>query len=269
MGAANPLAGRAGYWLRSVSGWQQGKTTWQGDIDALTPIHSVADVRALVDQYNAAGVCFCPVVVPRGADIAGEAAAHAALAREVGLLMVDLECYAGFWDGSSYDLIPSYWAGLRAGAPAAYLVCQPDAREFAWAPNHTEQILPYLDAWCPQHYVGWDSGNVVWLDGGLELQRFDRYAALGRDMFVTLYGVDRVDLAGAFWEAVRDRALGFHTFSLGPMNADQLKFFAGLPRPRPAQPQDPCADLRAALAAAQTENQRLAGIVAAVRAAVA
>lgn len=295
------MDGRTGYWLRqfgdtsertlarileTVTGLGGGNmlvqkvadgTTWQGQIDAATPIRSYDDIHAFKRACETAGVLFCPVVVPRGRDPYGEAAMHANIANIAGLLMTDIEPYPGFFDGAPrlsrgerqqadmmgvlswnalamgsavnrpvgasplvkagvLDLIPVYTGELRRLAPGAYLVNQPDPREWAMKDAKVAETAGDFDGIAAQHYVGWDS--VGWTNVQAEVRRYQQLAGLGREMHVTLYGVEGVQRAAEFWRIVREMGCrSVHTFALGPMNASQLQWFGGLPKPVIAQPE--------------------------------
>lgn len=255
----NPMDGRMGLWLRQMSDTGEGNLdaildtmrdyggfnllcpkvadgmTWQGQINPATPIRSVDDILVMKATCEARGVALCPVVVPRGRDIAGEAALHGMIARNLGCLMTDIEPYPGFWDQSPTARIPEYTRALRQAAGDAYLINQPDPREQAVKDTRVIETAADFDAMCAQHYVGWES--VGWTNVDIEVERFHRLNTEGLDMYVTLYGTERIDLAGAFWERVHDDAGGFHCFALGSMNADQLRAFGGLSRPMPVEPQ--------------------------------
>jgi len=293
----NPMAGRVGLWLRQFGDTAERTIdrildtmrdyggynllclkvadglTWQGQIDAHTPVRSVDGVMAISATCAARGVALCPVVVPRGRDIAGEAAMHGMIARNLGCLMTDIEPYAGFWDQAPHARIPDYTRALRQAAGDAYLVNQPDPREGPVRDARVVESAGSFDAICAQHYVGWAA--VGWTNVDLEVQRFDQLAGLAKDMYVTLYGVERTDLAAAFWERVKDRAGGFHCFALGPMDADQLQHFGGLPMPVDPEPEpepEPPIDYRATAVAAlrdiiqqAADDEQAAQISAALR----
>lgn len=250
-----PLSGRVGYWLRQFSDTGERElpliidnikrlgggnclcmkvadgSTWQGRNDeaGLTPIFSLEDVLRMRDYCHARGVTFLPVVVPRGADPVGEAAFHGRIADAVGALMTDIEPYPGFWDRGAWERIPDYTRALRKAAPNAYLINQPDPRGWARDAVRVVETAGDFDAIAAQHYVGW--AGVGWFDVGLEVRRFEQLAALGREMYVTLWGTERTDLALAFWNRVREHTLGVNIFAFGPMDGRQLATFAAMPAP--------------------------------------
>ena len=261
-----PLKGRRGYWLRQFSDTAEGTldrildtltqigggdclclkvadgTTWQGVIDPSTPVRMVEDIVALKGLCEARGVSFLPVVVPRGRNVAAEAAMHGEIARAAGCLMTDIEPYDQFFDGGDgrfdpvdYTNILAYAGALRVAAGDAYLINQPDPRGWAARDGRVEETAQFYDGIAAQHYVGWAS--VGWVGVQEEVSRFEQMARHGRDMYVTLYGVERTDLAAAFWEQVRGRCLGDNVFALGPMNATQLRHFAALPKAGGSVPQ--------------------------------
>lgn len=211
---------------------------WQGSIDVLnrdgrfvrlTPIIDVDSLREVRDHCWARGVAFMPVVVPRG--VAGEAEFHGQIGIACGALMTDLEPYAGFWDQSPLSLIPVYCEALRAVASAelVYLVNQPDPRRFGLIDARVQETAKFFDAVCGQHYVGWES--VAWIHVDRELQALRDLLKWFSAAHVTLYGIERVDLALAFWAKARELVGGAHVFAFGPMNAAQLQAFATALKP--------------------------------------
>lgn len=226
------------------------------DPTGATPYNGLDAIEAARDFYAAAGLVFVPVVVPRywqpgqtneptyappTPEAQGEF--HGAIARLCGCLVTDTEPYTpGFW-GYAQELIPRYAAALRRNAGDAYLINQPDPRYYGRTDGKVQETAQYYDAIMAQHYVGWAGAN--WLSVATELLVLDQIAALGRDLYVTLYGVERVDLARQFGEqAANTRAvLGYNVFAMGPMNADQLRTLSGIdlsvaPEPIPfTQPQ--------------------------------
>lgn len=263
MRGRNALVGRMGIWLRQYSDTAERTLTriidtlhayggydllvlkvadglnWQSANDPTMPLRSTNDLLAIQSFCESRGVSFCPVVVPRG--LRGEAQFHGEIARAAGVLMTDIEPYQHFWDQAPYDQIPWYTRELRQEASGAYLVNQPDPRIAGRRDAKVDETAGHFDAICAQHYVGWSS--VGWTDVANEVRSFDSLAALGREMYVTLYGVERIDLAGAFWRHVVDRSLGGHVFAMGVMNAEELRFFGGLPRsPKPQPKPDPKPD---------------------------
>ncbi len=265
----NPLAGHRGVWLRQLADTGERSFpgvlatmqqfgfdllaakvmdggTWQGTIDPLTPIHGLPDIAGLQTLCQQHGVTFLPVVVPRGVHPYDEANAHAAVAETCGSVMVDLEPFAGLWDGSSFDQIPGYCAQLRTAAPDAYLIIEPDARPYAWNAVNLPALVPSFDGCAAQQYVGWTSGGVNWTDVATEVQRYQALAALGWEMGVTLWGLDTTALAVQFWQALlagQPQPAGFVTFSFGAMNRAELTTFGALPVPRPVPPQPTDADV--------------------------
>ncbi len=232
-------------------------TTWQGWIDPATPLRSSQDVIVMQQSCEAWGTTMVPCVVPRGRDIRAEALMHAEIAERASALVVDLEPYEEFWDGSDFSRIPEYWVMLRDAAPTAYLVNQPDPRPWAIDAARTVETAPFYNAIAAQHYVGWSAAQ--WTSVQREVQAFRDFFPLGKDMYATLYGVDRIDLAAEFWRAVQPAAMGAHAFRMGAMNADQLRFFGGLPRsvaPPPPPPPPPGPVLPTALELARQMRQR-------------
>jgi hypothetical protein len=206
---------------------------FQGAADSSLPINSVADVVAARDLCWQSGVDFLPVVVPRGADPAAEAQLHGSIFSAVGCGMVDLEPYEGFYYPDQ-STIPQYVAALRAASGNAYLIVQPDPRPFGLQDIQFTSIYGAFDGICAQHYVGWT--GVGWTDVQAEVQRFTALAALGKDMYVTIYAADpsfpaQNTLPVDFWQAVRGVALGVNVFAFGPMNLAQLQAIQAMPRP--------------------------------------
>lgn len=281
MSIREALAGTRGLWLRQVSDTGEGTiagiiatmqayvggplvlylkvcdgTTWQGDIDAKTPIHSLADVQAVARQCVAAGIGFCPVIVPRGG--AKEAAQHAAIAGALGVACFDLEAGAGFWDQSSTAGIPAYCQAIRQQAPNAYLIVQPDPRNLSAV--HVPDGIAGWDCIAAQHYIGWT--DVGWTDVVAEVARFDAIHVLGFDCIPTLYGVGNAGMVATFWRAVADQSLAVQAFAFGSMSGPQLRAFGALPMPALAD----CSAVEQQLAAEQTRN---AALVAAMQSSVA
>lgn len=265
----SPLAGRRGYWLRQLGDCAEPDiaailatiqdygggdllvmkvmegSTWQGAIDPKTPVQSISDVLAIKQQCADAGAAFCPVALPRGIDPAGEARAHAAIASACRALIVDLQPYAGFWDGigpggsSTRSQIPAYCAALRAAAPDAYLVIQPDPSP-AGLDGIAFSVIAgagSFNGFAGQHYVGDTESGRLNVDE--EVRRFELLAATGLEPYVALFGSGDTVLPAQFWQRVRDRARGFHVVRLGVMDAKHLQAFAALPLASPATPLAP------------------------------
>lgn len=282
-----PLYGRKGIWLREYADTGEGTTAGilstastyggcsnlslkvadsldlVGTYDPSTPVKSLDDLTALRDACKAAGFTFLPVVVPRGRP--GEAAFHGQIAQRCGALMVDIEPYAGskklplpmkFWDQGPTSNIPQYWKDLRAAAGDAYLMAQPDPRQYGWSGAYVQQSLPYFDALCCQHYVGWMGAG--WTDVAAEVKSVARDFATGKDVYVTIYGADpsfplQQNLPGQFWQQVQPNVLGLNIFAFGPMNGKQLNAVRDMPAPAvPPEPIDPQP------APAQGQRERLA-----------
>jgi hypothetical protein len=238
--------------------------TWQGQIDALTPVHDIASALALRDRFRAFGVDLVPVVVPRG--LAGEGELHGQLAAAFGCIVVDIENGAGFWDKAPAGEIPIYFRALRVAAgDGVQIVAQPDPRNTADVA--LDQCIPYLSGIAGQHYCGWS--EVGWTDVATEVARYQQLAAFGLPMYPTLWGEAATGLAHTFWDAVRPLgALGCCAFALGPMTADELNAYAwfalpAVPQPPPApKPVPTDGDFLAICAAAATRD--LAGVAAAI-----
>jgi hypothetical protein len=254
-----PLAGGVGWWLRqfsdtgegTVSGiaqtmqqlgggtcWMQKVAdglTWQGQADPETPITSMDTLEAFAQATAAAGLPLVPVVVPRGADPAGEGTLHGQIAAALGSLCVDLEPYAGFWDGSDLSQIPVYLQALRAAASDAYLILQHDPREYGSSAIGMPGIASSFDGICGQHYIGWT--EVGWTDLAAEVASFQSLAALGRDMYATVWALGDLSLLAQFWSAILPQCQGYSVFAFGYADAAELAAVAALPRP--AQPMPP------------------------------
>lgn len=244
------FANRRGYWLRQLSDCAERDflevaqtltqygggspalyakcmdgLTWQGEIDGKTPLNSVDDVRRVALICNQQNIEFAPVVVPRGQS--GEAQAHGELAVAVGSLLVDIELGPGFWDSAPPSGIPGYWAGVRAAAPDAWLVSQPDPRNLSAV--LTSQSLDSIDAFAAQHYVGWS--GVGWDDVVQEVHRFDAIASYGKPCYPTLYPEGVGSEVAVFWRAVRDYSAGFQCFRFGVMGPREFELARALKLP--------------------------------------
>jgi hypothetical protein len=282
MGGQSPLRGRVGYWLRQVSDTHEKNidlivknmrdngggdclclkvadgTRFQGRLDpsGLTPIYSINDIVALSVKLKQYDVTLLPVAIPRGEHVAGEAYFHGEIAKSVGSLMTHIVPYEGFFTGgelrtvgTNYEHISeySYWLRQSTG-PDVYLINQPDPNEMGLRDAQVGETSEYYDGIAAQHYVGWVKGPVRWTDVDLEVQRFNMLTALGKDMYVTLYGMGRSDLAVQFLERVRPYVLGWNILALGRMDIMNLRMFRDLgrpifdifkPRPEPPSPPSP------------------------------
>lgn len=227
---------RRGYWLRQLSDCAEADfsqvlttlamfggtnpglypkcmdgVTWQGEVDAKTPLQSVTDVFMLWQECFSAGVAMAPVVVPRGDP--GESDAHGALAARIGSIIIDAEAGTGFYDRSPISTLPSYVAQVRQAAPDAYIVWQPDPRNAESV--LTSQVVGFIDCLASQHYVGWDSAG--WSDVVSEVGRFDALRAYGVECAPTLYGEENHAEESVFWRAVRSYSIGVQFFRFGTM----------------------------------------------------
>jgi hypothetical protein len=284
-----PMKGRIAYWLRQPSDTGE-KTidkilvtmktygngsclaakvadglTWQGDIDGTFPCHSISDVLAIKKLCEDNGCSFIPVFVPRGKDPVGEGKFHGAIASAVGAGKVDLEPYTGFYD-SNPTTTPQYAAQLQNSAQGVELVVEPDPRTYGLSGIQFDAVVQYFTGISGQHYVGWTS--VGWNSVANEVAVFNRLAAYGKDMYVTLYGEEDQNLPVQFWDQVKHKALGACMFAFGPMNGSQLKNFAKLdlstlPVPDPIGPQPnptPTDEIAFRLAIAQLSGANIADI---------
>lgn len=260
----SPVDGRFGIWLRQYGDTSERSTpniiarlkeygfdmiclkvadglNWQGvnDDTNATPIWSLDDIAKLKAWYEGAGIKFVPVVVPRGRNVEAEAEMHAQIAEKCGVLMTDIEPYKQFWDGSHYSNIPIYAKILREMAPTAYLINQPDPREWAVTDGRVAECGPYFDGISAQHYVGW--AGVEWINVHAEIDRLAELSKYYKDVHLTLYGVDRIDLAGEFYKrAIAEFSIkSVHVFTMGPMGGRELSYFRDLPRPNPAPVEPP------------------------------
>jgi hypothetical protein len=222
--------------------------TWQGEFDLAaqqrgefppgpTAPRSFADADALRDGLAAHGVGFVPVTLARG--LAGEAQAHGALFRRYGCGVVDIE-----WDGSGDywtappEMIEVYARELREAAGDAFIGWQPDARIID--PGREGELrflvtaaLPFIDALLPQVYAGWPAyglgDGAIARDGG----RLERFAALGRPVYPTLYLSESLAEPERLWDEARRRvgAAGFVAFRFGAMDGNALGLTGRLPLP--------------------------------------
>lgn len=285
------LKGRVGYWLRQLTPDTNEGTiggvlntmvdlgkgnalclkvmdgsTWQGAIDPSLPVNSIDDVIAIREQCHARDIGFLPVVVPRGASPIEDGKIHGAIAKSVGTLITDLEPYDGYWDKTNTSRIPEYTRVLRETSDDAYLINQPDPRSYGLTGARVYETAPHFDAFCSQHYVGWASTD--WVDVDQEYYSVLQLATLNKDMYVTLYGLERIDLALAFWDRVQPIVQGACIFAFGPMNAGQLLTFGAMSRPAPSpEPLDApvpgvdCRNIIDGLTLARTGLRDLQGIV--------
>lgn len=224
---------------------------WQArnDPTGATPFDSLAAVAEVRDDFAAAGIAFLPVVVPRHwpgddtPDPGAQGEFHGQIARLCGCLVTDCEPYAGFWLGNPDGLI-EYAKALRAAAGDAYLINQPDPRPFGMADARVAETAGQYDAIMAQHYVGWASAG--WTDVAGEVNRVRGIRLMGRETYVTAYGVERTDLAIEFCRrAVADGVAGINVFCLGPMTIANLQTFGGFIRgikPNPIPGTEPIPD---------------------------
>lgn len=218
---------------------------FQQTFDRITPIGRLDDIRSLADAFAAHGIGFVPVHVPVGRDWELEAGFAADIANVTGTLIVDIEAGPGFWDiaagAAPLDRIPDWFARLRALAPDATIIAQPDPRLHHWRVQRLEEYAPFIDGWAAQHYIGIPG----WSDVELELTVLAKLHELGgKPCYPTLYMLaDQAgrEQAAKFWAQARllPYVRGVQGFAFGSAGPVQLDWFRSLPSPTTLDPVAP------------------------------
>ncbi|MBI4496323.1 MAG: hypothetical protein HY689_00255 [Chloroflexi bacterium] len=191
--------------------------------DALS---SVDDARRQAEACHAAGLYYGVWVNPLGRDVEAEARLAGELARapEIDALVLDVEPYQGHWGAWRPEgLAREYLERVRALAPDAYLVLQPDPRPERLAEIRPEEWAPSCNAVSGQHYWGaFGTGVHAELVRGGELER-----VVGLTNYPTL------SVGGATPEQMREAGELLHTLEyrgavlwrVGAVDARMLEAF--------------------------------------------
>ena len=137
-------------WVKTSDG-----SNWMGDFDRSTmAIDGVAAVDRWVSVLEANGLEFHAWCVPQGLDIARETALIAAVCKRPGVksMILDVEPYAGFWQGGK-DGVRPYMLALRRQIGGSYHVGMSiDPRPWHYDSVFPEEWLPFINSIHPQSY---------------------------------------------------------------------------------------------------------------------
>ncbi|MBI4497559.1 MAG: hypothetical protein HY689_06670 [Chloroflexi bacterium] len=218
-------AGFTGMVVKALDG-----ATWMGRVDP-TPaaLRSVDDARRQAEESHAAGLVYAVWTIPRDRDLAEQARLTAALAAapEIDAVFLDVEPYLpSFWGawrpaGRARDFMER----IRAAAPDAALVLQPDPRPGRLAEIRPDEWLPYTSALAGQHYF-----HLFETDPAEEMARA---LALGEQwglpVYPTLPGEASADDLRTAVHALRGLGgRGCVLFRLGVATAAQLRAVGGV-----------------------------------------
>ncbi len=137
-------------WVKIADG-----NAWQGKFDdGEMAINGVSDIDRWVQELNKHGLEFHAWIVLKGVDIAGEAKVMIDACKRPGVksLILDVEPYAGYWEGGSGKIRPLMTDVRRGLGGAFHIGLSVDPR-----PHHYESIFPlewfpFVNSVHPQTY---------------------------------------------------------------------------------------------------------------------
>lgn len=258
--------GATGVLIKALDGkWWMGA----GIDDSAPALRSLDQIIDQARRFHDAGLSYYLWGVARPYFIEEQTTLIAAIANTTGVdgFVIDTEPYAGFWryndaDGGGFPdvgMAGDFMARIRAQAPAAFLVMQPDPRPARFDELAPHEWLPYFDAIMPQSY---------WADFGTEpdeemMDAADMGGQYGKEIAPTISVGEEVSAAaikGAVqtWASLTGNG-GMVLWRMGTANAEQLAAFTGFdatitpeaPAPEPNSLED-IADIAQAVSDALT-----------------
>jgi murein DD-endopeptidase MepM/ murein hydrolase activator NlpD len=163
-------------------------TKWQGtyDTDRALAIDGPASVKRWAQTLEANGMEFHAWSVPKGRDVNAEADLIAETCVQPGVksMILDIEPYAGFWEGGR-ELIRPFMARLRKGVPADFHIgIAVDPRAHHYNSIYPDEWFPFINSVHMMAY--WESFQrpvIETID-----EAFNTWRHYGRPLFPILQG---------------------------------------------------------------------------------